>query len=348
MVSPAEQVPGSLADRLRAPAEAEVPPPHHGLTWRPLAAGDADAVLALAERCDAVDRSVIAFTARRADSVLLGTDDAAGDTLGGFSSDGELRAMARVSIPRHGSQNILRAFLFATIDPQWRGRGIGRALLDWQDARARQLLAADGRDLPARIAAYVDEHQADRRRLYVAAGFSPKRVFQEMRRPTADPVPEVDLAEGYRLVDCTPELDDAVRRAHNDAYREHWGFTPLTTEAWAHAVRRLVPAWSKVVLHGSAGSEAVVGYALTSRHEEVWPQQGFSEGYTELLGVRADHRRHGLAQAMLGAVITSLRADGIESAGLDVDIVEASGPQHFYEHLGYVRQGARVLYTIEM
>ncbi|MHB1063209.1 MAG: GNAT family N-acetyltransferase [Georgenia sp.] len=169
-----------------------------------------------------------------------------------------------------------------------------------------------------------------------------------MRRPAADPIPEVPLPEACRLVDYSSELGDAVRLAHNDAYRDHWGFVPLTVEAWAHAVRHHVPAWSKVVLHETAQGVEVVGYALTARHEEVWPQLGFSEGYTELLGVRADHRRLGLAQAMLAAVIESLRADGIESAGLDVDVVEATGAQHFYEPLGYVRQGARVLYTIEM
>lgn len=349
MVSPAtDPVPEPLASRLRVPAEAEVPPRHHGLVWRTLDAGDTEAVLALGARCDAVDASVIAFTARRADSVLLGTEDAAGDTLGGFSSDGKLRAMARVSIPLHGGHHVLRAFLFATIDPQWRGRGIGRALLDWQDARARQLLAADGRDLPARIAAYVDEHQTDRRKLYVAAGFSPKRVFQEMRRPTAEPLPEAPSPAACSVVDFTADLDDAVRQAHNEAYRHHWGFTPQSPEAWARTLRHRVPAWSKVALHETPEGPEVVGYALTSRHEELWPQLGFSEGYTELLGVRADHRRHGLAQAMLAGVIASLRADGIESAGLDVDVVEAAGPQHFYERLGYMRQGARVLYTIEM
>ncbi|MPV37688.1 GNAT family N-acetyltransferase [Georgenia subflava] len=346
MASSAPDRPARLTKRLRAPGTVEVPAAHLGLRWRALGADDVPAVLDLHARCAAVDRPVASLSPATAAAAFDPRHEMVTDSLGGFSADGELQALAVVYLPP-GDTDILRAFLTATIAPSWRGRGIGRALLDWQDGRARQLLAADGRDLPARIAAYVDEHLADRRQLYVAAGFSPKRVFQEMRRPVRAPVPDVELPAGVRLVDWTPELDDAVRLAHNEAFADHWGSQPLAPESWAVVLRELEPRWSKVAL-GAAPDETVVGYAMTCRHESAWESLGFSEGYTELIGVRRTHRGRGIARALLVDVIDALAADGIDSAGLDVDTVNPSGAHGFYERLGYTRAGARILYTIEI
>jgi ribosomal protein S18 acetylase RimI-like enzyme len=55
-----------------------------------------------------------------------------------------------------------------------------------------------------------------------------------------------------------------------------------------------------------------------------------------------------VARSLLAGVIRALAADGIESAGLDVDTINPSGAHGFYERLGYQRQGAQILYTIEI
>lgn len=339
-------MPELLPDRAAPPTEAPLPGPHLGLTWRPLTPEDADRVWALVQRCEDVDQPVLRTDRSRVEEVL--GRPAAGitaDSLGGLDTAGELRAAAFVHSPL-GDETHARVFISASVDPSWRGRGIGRALLTWQDGRARQILATLDPSLPGRIAAYVDEHLEDRRRLYAAAGFSPKRTFREMRlRLTQAPEP-VAVPDGYEIRQWSPDIDDAVRHAHNEAFQDHWGSQPLAEAAWASFHRELEPAWSVVAVHVESGE--IAGYALTARHEHQWAALGHTEGFTELLGVLRPHRGAGVARVLLSSVLTALHRDGIEVAALDVDMENPSGAHHFYERAGYEPQAARIVYTIEV
>lgn len=340
-------MPASLADRAAAPAVATIPGPHLGLSWRALGPTDADAAHRLVARCEAVDEPVEHTTRARVERLLARQQRGGDDSLGGFDGAGDLRAAAFVHTPP-GDETLARVSLTATIDPTWRGRGVGRALLGWQDERARQLLADLDPSLPGRIEAYVDEHLEDRRRLYAAAGFSPKRTFRVMRLPLGDAQQETyPVPDGVELQLWTLELDDAVRRAHNEVFTDHWGSQPLTAESWQEYFHPdLEPGWSMVAVDRASG--AVAGYALTSRREHQWESLGHTEGFIEIVGVRRPYRGSGLAKALLSAVHEGLLHDGIDVAALDVDDENPSGAHRFYERMGYRPSVARILYTIEI
>ncbi|WP_324650929.1 GNAT family N-acetyltransferase [Georgenia sp. H159] len=339
-------MPDLLPDRAAPPAEATIPGAHLGLTWRPLTPDDSDAAMALVERCETVDQPVLRTSRARVEEILARPSTGMkADSLGGFDTGNELRAAAFVYSPR-GDETHARVFIAASIDPSWRGRGIGRALLTWQDDRARQILATLDPELPGRIAAYVDEHLEDRRRLYAAAGFSPKRTFREMRLPLTEEPQAVGVPEGYEIRQWSPEIDGAVRRAHNEAFRDHWGSQPVDEGTWSAQLRDLEPSWSMVAVHVDSGE--VAGYALTARHEHQWEALGHSEGFTELLGVLREHRGSGVARALLVSVLSALHRDGVDVAALDVDMENPSGAYHFYTRMGYEPRTARILYTIEV
>lgn len=339
-------MPDSLQDRAAPPARATVPGPHLGLSWRALTHADLDQAVALIHRCEEVDQPVLRTTRQQlADVLQRPARGMKADSLGGFDGSGQLRAVAFVHAPL-GDETHARVFIAASVDPSWRGRGIGRALLTWQDDRARQILATLDPELPGRIAAYVDEDLEDRRRLYAAAGFSPKRTFREMHRRLAEPPAPVEVPQGYTISPWTPEIDGLVRQVHNTAFRDHWGSQPVAEDAWTAMLRDLRPGWSAVAEHEETG--AIAGYALTVSREHQWPAQGHSEGFTELLGVLREHRGAGLARALLSAVLGALYRDGIDVAALDVDMENPSGAVHFYERMGYQPGRARILYTIEV
>ncbi len=155
--------------------EGPVPGAHLGLSWEPTA--PYDDVVALVRRCE--DHDLVSPLVPEAYLKYQFTPGPTTQVLAGFDMSGQLRAVACV---RHSAQeNPTAVALRAYIDPLWRGRGIGRAVLAWQDSQALDGL----QDTVGvhRIGVTIPSNLVDRRRLYTAAGFSSQgRLIRYSRR----------------------------------------------------------------------------------------------------------------------------------------------------------------------
>jgi ribosomal protein S18 acetylase RimI-like enzyme len=63
--------------------------------------------------------------------------------------------------------------------------------------------------------------------------------------------------------------------------------------------------------------------------------RGFSEGYTDLLGVRREFRGLGIATALLADAMRRFAAEGLDVASLDVDSENPTGALALYLKMGY-------------
>ena len=325
-------------------------PARGGLTWRPITEADLGAWLELQRAIEVADDAAERFTEEDLRDELAGTSwkNPEEDSLLGVDETGAPRAFGVVDV-RPGDTRVVRAFCWGGVHPEWRGRGIGRALLQWQEAVARAKVAAAAKDVPARILMYAEERLEDRRRLALAAGFTPVRWYVDMTRPldAAHPVPEVRDPEGIRLVPFSAELSDAVRLAHNESFADHWGSEPRSREdweVWAVGCSTFRPGWSFVALDG----EEVAGYTLASAFEQEWEAQGYTSGWTDLLGVRPGWRRRRVAPALLAASMRVFAEAGLDRAEIGVDSENASGALGLYTRLGYVAQRRSVAYAKEV
>ncbi|WP_347756961.1 GNAT family N-acetyltransferase [Agrococcus sp. ProA11] len=361
-----------IADRAAAPAT--LPEISAGsLAWRAATIDDAARLTALTNAMAEADGAPYRETeAETREELGAAWRDLEHDTLLGFEADGELRAAALVSTAP-GDTTTLRVFAFGGVHPARRGEGIGREVLAWQVARARQILAASGKELPARIAVYAeDDDPASKHRLYLHAGFEPRRYFSDLKRPLqgdAPAIPEVELAGSLRLVPFSSEVDDATRLAHNDAFRDHWGSQPQTMEQWTNGRSEFAPEWSYVVVDDApdvdalladeatdadtraalqAGQPLVVAYALNSRFAADFEVRGYSFGYTELLGTRRAYRGRKAAIVALAASMRAFADAGMEAAVLDVDTENPSGAHGMYASLGYTKEHGSTMYSIEL
>lgn len=336
---------GAAAQSSNGPA---LPPVSLGLRWRPLGRADVPAVAGLFARTERFDGVPFRTTAEEARDLVEGdSKDPARNTLGGFDDTGELRAQGFVRLSQ-GDSRVVRAFLDGGVDPQWRRRGVGHGLLAWQVARARQLLETRDRDAPAMIATYVEDGLTDKAAIVTRAGFAPRRYYTDMRRDLTVPIPDVTLRDGLTLVPWTPERDDAVRQAHNEAFAEDWGSAPHTPESWSQGRASFAPEWSFVVLDRSNDRSPVAGYLLSERYEQDWPSLGYSEGYIDVLGVRRPWRGKRVATVLLTAAMRAYAAEGIEYAGLGVDTDNPSGAVGIFAALGFEPTRGSAMFCLDV
>jgi ribosomal protein S18 acetylase RimI-like enzyme len=351
----------TLADRAAAPDRLDLPA-LPGLSWRPLERADAPALHALVAAVEDADAQPFRTTLAETEEGLDAPgQDPATDTVAAVD-DGRIVAYGAV-VTRPGDRSTVRVFVHGGVLPERRGEGLGRAVVAWMVGRARQVLAASDRALPGRLLTYLEDGgPTAERHLYERAGFRTRRHYATLRRDLADPIPVIDLPGGLRLEPWTPELDEAVRLAHNDAFRDHWGSEPQSPEVWAHGRTLFAPQWSSVVVdpapdaaladglddatraHLAAGGTLVAGYQLAARPEQDWAVQGYTSGYTETLGVRRAYRGRHLAPALLAAGMRAFAADGMQYAVLDVDTENPTGAYGLYSSLGYEKTvGSRML-----
>lgn len=368
----AEAAPPTLAPIAeRAAAPSTLPPvTAGGLTWRSATPADAPALLTLRNDIAEADDEPYRETLAEIEEIFTAPwRDVAADSIVGVDTDGTLRAYGMVDT-NPGDARTVRAFLVGGVHPTHRGRGIGREVLAWQVARARQVLAASGKELPARLAVFgEDTDPPEKARLYARFGFVARRFYSDLRRDLAAPVPDVPLDGSLRVVPWSAELDEATRLAHNDAFRDHWGSEPRTAEAWTHGRSEFAPQWSFLVVDDApdadalladpatdpetaaalrAGEPLVVGYEMAGRYDEDFPVRGYTFGYTELLGVRRAYRGRRVAVAALAAAMRAFAADGMQYAALDVDTENPSGAHGLYASLGYEKVTGSRMYSIEL
>lgn len=241
-----------------------------------------------------------------------------------------------------------RVFLTGGVHPGWRHQGIGRAVFGWQMENAREWYAATrcADHGPLQLTCYSDEQLSGQRALYENMGLAPMRWFSDMSLRFEGEVEEADPPPGVTVSAFTTDVSERTRRAHNEAFADHWGSQPVDEVSWHEGLARAAarPEWSWVAIED--GSDEVVGYAMNSAYEQDWEAQGFSEGWTDRIGVVPSWRGRGLARTLLTRSMQSFRAAGLDGAGLGVDADSPTGAQRLYQGLGYQATDTMIMYGL--
>lgn len=312
------------------------------VTWRAPTAADVPAWVDLLAAVESVDRTGEVIDAGEIEAMLgLSYVDPERDVRLAWEGDAPV-GFVSVLDPARGVPR--RIAIEGAVRPNRRRRGIGGALLEWAVARADERAGERPVDGEGWIEVGAGEGDTGREALFRACGFTPVRWYFEMRRSLAADVPFPAVPRGLALVPFDPALDEDVRTAHNDAFRDHWGSMPIDPETWSTWVtgaRDFRADCSFVVLDG----DEVAGYALNALHPADWPGLGFREGWTHQLGVRRPWRGRGVARALLHATMRAFRAQGMDFATLDVDSENPTGALALYQRAGYRRERCRVAWT---
>jgi mycothiol synthase len=283
------------------------------MVLRPPGPGDASAVLELMVARDVTDFGLPDYTLEdlhaewRSSEIDLATDAAV------IEDPQDPSRLAGYAIVRRGE-------ILVAVHPDAEGRGVGAELLAWGERVERDR----GRELHRqRIPAGNHRAQA----LLTAAGYHRRRSHWRMVLALTGGVPTLPVPHGTVLRELDIEAD-AVALHELDAvsFSGNADYEPETLEQFREEhlqAHDLDPALSRVLRAG----DTLVGFLLARRWDED------AVGYVDVLGVHPDHRRRGLATAMLLSAFSAFAAAGLREAQLGVasDNPRALG---LYERIG--------------
>jgi mycothiol synthase len=231
------------------------------------------------------------------------------------------------------------------VHPAHRGVGLGRRLLAWQEACGEAEHRLRHPQVPGQLLLSPYTHVAGHVRLAERAGYTAVRWFNEMKRDLSAPMRHpVPVPAGLRFAPFDPSLDDAVRRAHNEAFVEHWGSSerdPVAWSQWFTGARSFLPELSVVVLDGAE----VAAYLLSYFWAADAAVTGVREAWIGQIGTRAPWRGRGLGSAMISRALVGYRDAGYAKAALGVDTENVTGALRLYERHGFAVEVRRVSYV---
>jgi ribosomal protein S18 acetylase RimI-like enzyme len=213
--------------------------------------------------------------------------------------------------------------------PQWRRRGIGRALQHWGEQHLLNRSAAG----PRVFRAFAADTETATIALLENEGYQAVRYGFEMVRSLADPIPDRPLPAGVEVRAVAPDQYRQVAAALNEAFRDHWGHSESTEEdhqRWTNSPSFQPHLWQV----GWSGDE-VAGMVLNFIDQEYNEEFKRLCGWPDPICVRRPWRKQGLAKALIARSLRLLQEQGMTEARLGVDAQNPNGALRLYESMGF-------------
>ena len=281
-----------------------------GYLWRPLRAEDAEALHRLELACAPVDHNA---HPRAIDELrgVLGTagPDLASGTLALVDARGGMAAYAWIVRSERGGES--RAFLTGKVHPAYRGRGIGRFLLEWMESAAHACLAGGPGRRVLRIDGY--NHSGDALQLYDICGFAFNHAEEELRRPLDVPLVVPPLAPGICFQEWSPERSPVFHGVYYRAFYQRPGFPGWSEAQWRDALTS-APGFRPDLSLLLTDGRTPVGFSMGAVDEVM------RVGWIMQMGVDPAWRGRGFGAALIVETAARLRAEGWRELRLDVNV----------------------------
>ncbi len=212
------------------------------------------------------------------------------------------------------------------VHPDTRGLGIGTALLRRMELRACEHIPLAQPDLQVSLRNGVTLRDPVSLELHTSEGYRPLRYFWSMRIELDAPPPAPEWPAGLELRPFQAGVQDyALYEALEEAFRDHWGFTP---EEYGHWRRRHVESedFDPSLIFVCWEGDEIAGVAYCRSKPEY--------GWVKHLAVRRAWRRRGLGLALLQHAFGEFYRRGLTGVGLGVDADNPTGATRLYERAG--------------
>lgn len=216
--------------------------------------------------------------------------------------------------------------------PEWRGRGIGTALLRWGEDRARRLAAADHPGEIFEFAGNASASEPDAAALLLHEGYAVMYTDLDMDLDPSAPLPETTLPPGIEVRPALPEHIPLIAESIAEAYR---GEFPGNRFRDTHVEAAGQAEWYSNPVHDRALWQ--VGWDSTSNDVagQVLPMIERGRAVIDEVSVRPGWRRRGLARALLMRALRDLRARGMAVVRLSTNDGFRTRARDLYTSVGF-------------
>jgi ribosomal protein S18 acetylase RimI-like enzyme len=294
---------------------------------------DADALLAIRRRCAEADgydplSSTEALPSR--DDLIQQLWAAVPERWTLVELNSQVVAYGRINTWTEGDGT--RVFLhLGWVLPEWRGKGIGTALLRELERRIKALAAAES--APRwEYAANASSTEPEATQLVLNNGYRPGYTVLEMGLDWA--AFEASLARTFWpsgfdarpvVAEHLPAIAAAIDEAYRDEYPGERFHEPMDVPAYAAEL--LEPPFDLALFQVAWDGDAVAGQVLPRI------ERGRAEIYE--VSVRPAYRRRGLGRALLTRALLDLRARGVDVVRLHTMGEFPTRARDLYEALGF-------------
>jgi GNAT superfamily N-acetyltransferase len=233
-----------------------------------------------------------------------------------------------------GRDNAVRIYRSVTfMHPAWRRKGLGRAILPYNERRIREIASEHPHKLTKFFEVTVPDANTGAHVLLEQSGYQALRHFYIMSCDLSGEIPSASMPAGMQLRPSRPEHYRQIWDAIEEAFIDHWGYTPRNEDDYQQWLKHpeFDPALWAVAWDGDQVAGASINVVSTSENALL----GRNWAWTEPLGVRRPWRKRGLGRALLRESQREMKARGIQAAALEVDSENTSNALHLYEGCGY-------------
>ena len=225
-------------------------------------------------------------------------------------------------------------WVWGRVHPDFEGQGIGTALMEWAETRAREAISRVPHDVRVIMRSGIFSGYEPAVNLFAGREMVLDRYFLTMAAELPG-TPETPVwPEGIQLRAMKGEEElRPVVQAVRDSFQDHWGYvdTPFEQEyeQWLHWIRtdeEYDPSLWFLAMEG----DDIAGICLCREKSDEDPDMG----WVNVLGVLRPWRRKGLGLAMLHHTFRIMKERERASVGLGVDAKSLTGATALYEKVG--------------
>lgn len=224
-------------------------------------------------------------------------------------------------------------FAWGRVHPEHTELGIGTSLLTWAEERARQVFEKVPPKARVAMRTHLPSGHQPSDKLLSGYGMELIRHSFQMQIDLTESPPAPEWPKGISVRTYRPEDIEAVYRADEEAFEDHFGYIPQDFETGFERFKHFLlndKGFDPELWFLAMDGDEIAGFSLCRRTS----QENDSIGWVRSLGVRRPWRQRGLGLALLRHSFGEFYQRGKAGVGLGVDAENLTGALNLYKKAG--------------